>query len=132
MPVVEGNFKNVRSAEDQGGVDNGGGPTDDDPMEARVAKLEELVTDTRERLVKIEVRLDQTATKSDLADGLHGMVKWIVGTGIALGAAGITVVTFVLNNATPKAPPAPAFQPAPIIIQVPSQPVTPPQAPAKK
>lgn len=106
-------------------IDNSGGPPHDGGMEARVAKLEEFVVDTRERLTKIETRLDQTATKSDIGDirvdmhkGFVDMTKWVVGTAIGMGAAGIVVMTFVLNNAVPKAPtgsPLPT-QPQPIVI----------------
>jgi hypothetical protein len=102
-----------------GGVDNGGGPPHDKDMEPRIAKLEEFATDARERLVRIETRLDQTATKADLQEGLLSVIKWIVGTAAVLVAMAITVMTFVLNNAVPKAP---AAQPAPIIIQVPAAP----------
>jgi len=41
-------------------------------MEARIAKLEDFAADTRERLVKIETRLEQTATKADLANAVDG------------------------------------------------------------
>ena len=58
--------------------------------------------------------------KSDLRALRADLVKWIVGTAIGLGVAGITVMTFVLNNAAPKAPVAPAQQP--IIINIPAQP----------
>jgi hypothetical protein len=111
--------------------DGGGGGGYDDFMEARVAKLEEFVTDARERLTKIDTRLDgmdtRMATKADLHENANSMIKWVVGTAALLGVAAITVMTFVLNNAVPKAP---ASQPAPIIIQVPSQ--APPPQPAQK
>ena len=90
-------------------------------MEDRVVKLEEFAADTRDRLARIETRLDgieaRMATKADLADLASTMVKWIVGAVSGLGIAGITVMTFVLNNATPKAFSAP---PAPVIINVPT------------
>jgi hypothetical protein len=108
-------------------VDKGGEPPDDGVMEERIAKLEEFVVDARDRMTRIETRLDQTATKADLHEGFNGMIKWVVGTAGFFGAAAITVMTFVLNNATPKAPPA---SPAPIIIQIPSQ-APAPQAPQK-
>ena len=90
-------------------------------MEARIAKLEEFAADTRDRLTRIETRLDgieaRMATKADLAELASTMVKWIVGAVSGLGIAGITVMTFVLNNATPKAVGA---LPAPVIINVPA------------
>lgn len=91
---------------------------DNEPMEARVLKLEEFAQDTRDRLTRIETRLEQTVTKGDLSESMHNMVKWIVGTAAGLGVASITVMTFVLNNAAPKAPVA--ATPAPIIINVPA------------
>ncbi|CDG83726.1 hypothetical protein GJA_3100 [Janthinobacterium agaricidamnosum NBRC 102515 = DSM 9628] len=101
-------------------------------MEARIAKLEEFVVDTRERLTKIETRLEQTATKSDIGDirvdmhkGFVDMTKWVVGTAVGMGAAGIVVMTFVLNNAVPKSTaPLPA-QPQPIMIYTQPAPVAP-------
>lgn len=92
-------------------------------MEARIAQLEAFAVEARERLARIEARLEQTATKADLHEQSATMIKWIVGTVSGLGIAGITVMTFVLNNAVPKAPPAPA--PQPVIIQLPA-----PAAPA--
>jgi hypothetical protein len=89
-------------------------------MEARVAKLEESAVETRDRLARIESRLDgideRMATKADLAELSERMIKWIAGTAIAMSAAAITVMTFVLNNAVPKAQSPP---PAPIIITIP-------------
>lgn len=115
-------------------VANGGSPPYDGSMETRVAKLEDFVVDARERLTKIETRLDQTATKSDIGDmrvdmhkGFVDMTKWIVGTAVGMGAAGIVVMTFVLNNAVPKAPATPPAQPQPIVIYAPA-----PPAPAAK
>ncbi len=94
-------------------------------MEARIAQLEAFAVEARERLARIEARLEQTATKADLHEQSATMIKWIVGTVSGLGIAGITVMTFVLNNAVPKAPPAPAPAPQPVIIQLPA-----PAAPA--
>lgn len=92
-------------------------------MDDGLTKLEEFVVEARSelraidvRLTKIETRLDATATKADVAELGSTMVKWIVGAVSGLGVAGITVMTFVLNNAVPKAPSA---VPAPIIITVP-------------
>jgi len=101
-------------------------------METRIARLEELMADTRELVIDARARLDQCATKADLAEqigalraemlkGFADMVKWIVGTAIVMSGTGIVVMTFVLNNAVPKAPPAPT---QPIVIY--TQPATPP------
>lgn len=81
-------------------------------------EFQEAVSGINERFARIETRLDQFATKADLAEFKNQFIMWIVGTAIAMATAGITVMTFVLNNATPKAP-SPVPQP-PIIIHVPA------------
>lgn len=100
----------------------------------RLAKLEDFALEARERMIKIEARLDQTATKAEMASlraemqrGFADMIKWIVGTAIGITATGIVVMTFVLNNAVPKAPAAPS---APITIY--AQPAGAVPAPAAK
>lgn len=109
-------------------------------METRVVKLEDFAQKANDRLGEIDVRLTRIesrldsvekhmATKADLHEMSSSMIKWMVGTAVGLGAAAITVMTFVLNNAAPKVPPA-APQP-PIIINVPAAPVAPPVPPAK-
>lgn len=89
-------------------------------------EFQEAVGGINERFARIETRLDHFATKADLADMKGDMIKWIVGTAIAMATAGITVMTFVLNNAMPKSSPTPS-QP-PIIITVPT-PTVPPSLP---
>jgi len=108
------------------GVAGGGEPPYDAGMEARIAKLEDFVVDARERLTKMETRLLETATKADLSDlkgdmhkGTNDTIKWIVGTAVVLMGLGITIITFVLNNAVPKSS-APQVAPNPIIITVPT------------
>lgn len=107
-----------------------GGPPYDGGMELtdRVGNLETDMKDVRDRLGRVEVKLDTFSTKADLADAKADLVKWIVGTAIGLGVAGITVMTFVLNNAIPRVQPAAAPAQAPIIINVPAAPAA--QAPA--
>jgi hypothetical protein len=90
------------------------------------AEFQDFRHEVGERFVRIEARLDNAATKSDIAatkadiaETKAELVKWIVGTAIALGATAITVMTFVLNNASPKQPAATA-QP-PVIINIPAQ-----------
>lgn len=107
-------------------VADGGGPPYDGEMEARIAKLEEFVVEARTdlraidvRLSKIEMRLDVTATRADIQESANATIKWVVATAALLGAAAITVMTFVLNNAIPKASVA---APAPVVIAVPVQP----------
>lgn len=63
---------------------SGGGDNGD--MEARVAKLEEFAKDTRDRLVRIESRLDNIdrnlsthfATKADVTDAKNSIIMWVV------------------------------------------------------
>jgi hypothetical protein len=101
-------------------------------MEARIVKLEEFALETRERLARIETRLEETATKADLNEkiqdlrvemhkGFADIVKWMVGLAIVMSASAVTVMTFVLNNAIPKAPP-PAPQPPVIVYPQPAAP----------
>lgn len=85
-------------------------------LEARVDKHDEMFADVRERLSKIEARLEHMATKEDLKQLESTLVKWVIGTTAGACIAAITIMTFVLNNAVPKAPPTPS---APIIIQLP-------------
>ncbi|WP_342617190.1 hypothetical protein [Rhodoferax sp. GW822-FHT02A01] len=127
MTVIQGHSGWPGAPKDGPDLPVGGEPPYDGGMETRVAKLEDFAKDTSEklvtigeRLVRIETRLDTFATKTDLHEMTAQMVKWIVGTAIGLGAAGITVMTFVLNNASPKA--SPQSQQAPIIINVPGAP----------
>lgn len=100
---------------------DGGPPTDNAAMEARIKALEDAVKDLATKADLNEARL---GLKGDLLTVENGLIKWVVGTGLGLGAAAITVMTFVLNNAAPKAPPPPTAQTTPsqqppIIINVP-------------
>lgn len=115
-------------------------------METRIAKLEEFAEDAKQRLARLEefaadarqrlVRLEENVTilneklnalQVEMHKGFAGMIKWVVGSAIVLGGSGITVMTFVLNNATPKAaPPAPL---PPIVIY--TQPALPLPLPPK-
>lgn len=97
----------------RGPVDAGRGGDDDGGMEERLRKVEEAV-------VRIDTTLGQLATKADLGDvkgQIHAasldIIKWVVGTAVGLGVAGIAVMTFVLNNAIPKQPSPPQSISAP-------------------
>jgi hypothetical protein len=102
-------------------------------METRVAKIEESVEDARTelraidvRLTKIETRLEATATKADVQDTANATIKWVIGTGAVMFSMAIVIITFVLNNATPK--PGPTSAPAPIVIY--AQPTAPAPVPS--
>jgi hypothetical protein len=56
----------------------GGEPPDNGDMEARTANLEAAAQDTRERLARIETKMDQYATKADLAEAKNSIVMWVV------------------------------------------------------
>lgn len=95
-------------------------------MEDRVHQLEEFALESRDRLTRIEcgmVTRDEFLARMNAFEvamhkGFADTFKWIIGSAIAMSAAGVTVMTFVLNNATPKQ----ATPPAPIVIQVPAPP----------
>ena len=94
--------------------DTGGGGGDDD-MEKRLTAVEHAV-------IRIDATLEfmreNMATKAFVSEAINGQIKWIVGTAVTLGATAIVVMTFVLNNAVPKALAA-AVQMPPIIINAP-------------
>lgn len=100
-------------------------PAEDGRTEQRVSKLEADVVEVRERLSRIETRLDQTATKADLERLAATFIKWLVGTILGSWALMITVMTFVMNYAAPpqgrfaKPEAVTAGRPAPIIITIP-------------
>lgn len=87
------------------------------------AEFQEARAEINERFVRVETQLEsineRMATKADLNElksdfhkNQQSLILWIVGTAVSIGAAFITIMTFVLNNAAPKAPAAPA-SPAP-------------------
>lgn len=91
-------------------------------MDGRLARIEDRL-DSKINEVKLEVSKSAAEIRSDMQKGQADLIKWVVGTAIALGAISITVMTFVLNNAIPKqinhSP-----QPTPIVIQSPPQQTT--------
>lgn len=94
-------------------------------MEERLIKLEEFASETRERLAKIALRLEQTATKADIAEiraDMHKssieILRWMVATSVGL-FVGFGGLFFVMNNSTKS--------PVPIVIYT-QPPVAPPAA----
>jgi hypothetical protein len=57
---------------------SGGEPPYDGGMEARLTKLEIAAQETRDRLLRIETKMDQYATKADLAEAKNSIVMWVV------------------------------------------------------
>ncbi len=90
-------------------------PPDNGDMEVRLGKLETAVLQMQQDVAVLRAESKHYATKADLHESTSKMVQWIVGTNIAAGAVAITVMTFVLNNATPKAS-QPAAQPSIIVL----------------
>ncbi|MDE1139933.1 MAG: hypothetical protein PW999_09820 [Paraburkholderia tropica] len=85
-------------ASDGAPVDGGGGSGDDGGMEARISALEAANLETRDRLARIETRLESVATKADLSEltsSFHReinaqtwrLVTFVCGFGTALVAA---------------------------------------------
>lgn len=63
-------------------------------MEARIIALEEFAVDARDRLARIETRLDTFATKADLHRELHGMTLRLFGGASAL----VGIVYWIARN----------------------------------
>lgn len=84
-------------------VDGGGGNGNDGGMEARISALESANLETRDRLARIETRLDSVTTKADLHEAvsnieksLHALTWRIIGScALLVGAA-----YFIAKHAT--------------------------------
>ena len=90
VPYFRGN-SGSRKIQPAPPFDGGDGGGYDDEMETRVGKLEEFVSDARDRLTRIETRLDQTATsaemRKEMTDQTWRLVSFVCGFGTALVAA---------------------------------------------
>lgn len=108
--------------------DGGNGGGYDDSMETRVKKLED---DLLAIKTDVAVIRSNYLTRHDLTEAMGAQVKWIVGTAVVLGGMALTIMTFVLNNAIPKAPATPPTQLViPLQLQAPQAPTTTQTAPA--
>jgi hypothetical protein len=71
-------------------------------MEARIAKLEDFAQGTRDRLTRIEARLDSFertfASKEDLHRELHAQTWRFVGAVTTLGIAIIGAMVWIAKN----------------------------------
>jgi hypothetical protein len=92
-----------------------GGPPHNGDMEPRIAKLEEFAQDTRERLTRVETKLDHIDKEVSnfkwwvIAQIVAGLLA-VLGTGIAIQQ--MTVASFqgaaqIAKDAAPQAPSAP-------------------------
>lgn len=77
---------------------SGGDGSNIDDMEARVAKLEDFAQDTRERLARIEARMDTFATKEDLQRELHTQTWRVIGALLTAGTLLTGIVYYIARN----------------------------------
>jgi roadblock/LC7 domain-containing protein len=84
------------------------------------------------RFAEMHAEMDKrfAEMRAEMAHNTAQIIKWMVGVWIGGIVLFITVITFVLNNAIPKVPPAAPAMQAPIIIQLPPQVWTQQPAPA--
>lgn len=85
----------------------GGGGDGGDPSTKRLSEVEKAI-------VRLDATLSNVATKNEVEKGFADMIKWVIGIAFVGFAAFITVMTFVLNHATPKQ--SASSQPAVIIL----------------
>lgn len=74
-----------------------------------------------------DMRTEMANVRAETHKGTVDIIKWVIGTILAVALATVSILTFVINNVTPKTP-APATAPAPVVIY--AQPGPTPQAPA--
>jgi len=77
MPIPDKEEAHAAKAQVLNTIESDGKAQYDQRMEARIAKLEEFAADTKERLVKIESRLEQSVTKAELAVAVESITKHI-------------------------------------------------------
>ncbi|HTH76516.1 MAG TPA: hypothetical protein VL635_19145 [Trinickia sp.] len=58
--------------------------SDDASFQARLTELEQMTTDIRERMAHVEAGLLHVATKNDVTTLESTLLKWFIGTAIAL------------------------------------------------
>lgn len=84
-------------------------------VDARLANF-----DTSVKTGFAELRTDFAKMQSEMHKNTTDLIKWGIVTALGFATATIAILTFVINNAVPKAPAAAVSQPAPIVITVPS------------
>lgn len=110
----------IDSSDDKRDGDSKGGGS------GSMGKMEERLAAVEKSIIRLEAVLPTLATKADVHQATGELTRWIVGTGVAGIVLFVTLMTFVLNNAAPKA--APAAQAAPVIVTVPAAPVPAPSS----
>jgi hypothetical protein len=64
-------------------------------METRIIKLEEFAEEARDRLARIESRLDHMATKEDVSKLESTLLRCFIGTAISLTALAFTAAKLI-------------------------------------
>ena len=67
-------------------------------MQARIIDLEKFSIETRDRLTRIETRLDTFATKADLHHALHSMTWKLLGGAMAGSTALVAALYWLTCN----------------------------------
>ena len=84
LVILDAEGRRINKALGNGGrggdapIDNPASPLDHNKMENRVQKLEFFAQDTRERLARIETKMDSFATKTDVAEAKNTIIMWVV------------------------------------------------------
>lgn len=80
-------------------VDGNAGSGDDGGMEARISALEAANLETRDRLIKIETRMDSLASKEDLHKELSAQTWRLVTFVCSFGTALVAATYFIAKHA---------------------------------
>lgn len=88
-------------------VDSDGGGGDDGGMEARISALEAANFETRDRLIKIETRMDSLASKEDVAltraalqDAINSQTWRLITFVCSFGTALVAATYFIAKHAS--------------------------------
>jgi hypothetical protein len=71
---------------------------DNEGMEVRIKALETFALDARDRLVRLETKIDMAATREDLHKEIGAQTWRIVGAMLTIGAAMSAAVFFIARN----------------------------------
>lgn len=81
-------------------IDSRGRSGDDGGMEARISALEAANLETRDRLIKIETRMDSLASKEDLHKELSAQTWRLVTFVCSFGTALVAATYFIAKHAS--------------------------------
>lgn len=104
--VVKLNWTGRGNDNGTGNDDRGGPPGGGNDLEKRLEAVEKAIPDIRERLARVETKIDHIektmATKSDMADmktalaeGFNAQTKWFIGTALAMTVIAFTAARFI-------------------------------------